>query len=156
MENLKLNTVRVLEFYLKEPESNSIKNNFVIDDIRIKYTAQFLVNSKNDKFACVLKIDYLYEINGKNESFLNSKIFFEFIDLSLNKEKILNEDFPENFFETIFSLSYSTARGILISKTSNTLFSNVYLPVVDPKKELKNIAKINNPSNKKKNSKEIN
>ncbi len=150
MEDLKLNNVRILEFYIKEPESKIVKNDFNINDINIKYNAEFLVNPEHKRFACILQIVYLNNIDEK-ETFLSAKIFFEFVVSNLNEEKTLKGELPENFLETIFSLSYSTARGILISKTSNTLFSKVYLPIADPKKALENIIKnILSPSKIKK------
>lgn len=146
MNSLKLNNVRVLEFFIKEPDNDIVKNTFKLSDINVKYKVEFLVKPELKRFACVLQISYLYDIDNKNLNLLNSKIFFEFIAPNLTEENIFKRDFPEDFFEIIFSISYSTARGILISKTSDSLFNNIYLPITDPKEAIKNI--IINPTSK--------
>lgn len=153
MENLKLNNAKVLEFYVKEPEHSITKNNFNINDINIEYNAEFLVNPEHKRFACILQITYLYNIKKEKNIFLNSRMFFEFIAQNLNEDKILKGDLPENFLEIIFSISYNTARGILISKTSDTLFNSIYLPIADPKEALKKIIKEINPTTKSNKSK---
>ncbi len=52
-------------------------------------------------------------------------------------EDIIKEDekkqvnFPDDFILTLLSVSYSTARGILVSLTAGTEYQNIFLPLVN-------------------------
>lgn len=52
-------------------------------------------------------------------------------------EDIIKEDekkqvnFPDDFIITLLSVSYSTARGILVSLTAGTEYQNIFLPLVN-------------------------
>lgn len=52
-------------------------------------------------------------------------------------EDIIKEDenkqvnFPNDFIITLLSVSYSTARGILVSLTAGTEYQNIFLPLVN-------------------------
>ena len=39
---------------------------------------------------------------------------------------------PDQFIQTLLSISLSTTRGILAAKTEGTNLKNVYLPVLNP------------------------
>lgn len=39
---------------------------------------------------------------------------------------------PDQFMQTLLSISLSTSRGILAAKTEGTILNNVYLPVLNP------------------------
>lgn len=152
MENTRLINVKILEFSSKEPDFDLTQGEFNRNNINTKYTAKFLVHPENKQFGCVLDFFYLYDVDNKEETLLTAKIFFEFVVLNLDQTKEIKDLFSDKFVEKIFSISYDTARGMLISQTASTLFNNFYLPIYDVKKEIKKFLR---PISKKKVDKNI-
>ncbi len=139
------------------PEQNQIQIQFSISDIQ---TLEFALTntpeiSAVEKMKFPFKIDagYFFETDKKNV------VIDVKIDISLNdspesvvchllcrfKYFINNFDeaftvkdgqitYPAQFLTTLLSISLSTARGILVTKTESTNLRGIYMPVVDPSK----------------------
>lgn len=60
-------------------------------------------------------------------------VYFQVEDL---KDWVIDEDQKEHIHQmlatTLFSIAYSTARGILLTRFQGTVFSNFVLPIINP------------------------
>ncbi len=96
----------------------------------------------------LIKADFSVKINTKSKIYNEKEatVSFQFMvifkienleDLSYadDGKTILHQELAN----AIASITYSTARGILITKLQNTIFQNFILPIINPNKLLENI-----------------
>lgn len=108
---------------------NSLKLGFNINDQLAK--ADFIINiitdSKggNDKEASGnFHLSFIYQIENLNELAIYDK----------NNRLVLNP----NLLSALSSITYSTSRGILLTRLQGTALQNFILPIINPSKLLKN------------------
>lgn len=136
----RLDNITLIQFYIKNDLSHKKINKEDIDfDIKIGMNA----DEKNN----IINIDTLIGMVKRNADNkdkvceLITRISYEVKELEQfkdpdNKEIII----PDVLVHTLFSISLSTTRGILSEKTRGTILENVYLPILDPKKFVKQTA----------------
>lgn len=144
-----LTEVKTEAFTINEPSDDIIKS-FDVGFLNVGVNAYFETNAEHGKVAVQLLFDYEYgdEANSDLLPLLHYKgIFvFAFDDLkSLVSGDTDNVRLPGNVLERLLDLSISTARGIIIAKSSGSFINNYYLPVFDVKRLLKdNMGKAQN------------
>lgn len=109
-------------------------------DTEISITHRF--NAEMKQFLFLLQVN----LNAKDQSNeligITAEYKIEFIIQvdNLEEYKVDNEDGSHSYHPmlggTLVSIVYSTARGIIISRTQGTLLEGVILPVIDPIKLL--------------------
>lgn len=118
-----------------------------IKDISEKKPSEFNINVahtimhnlKDQRVKIGLLID-LSTKNNPNGGKANFRIDFHFHVYNLNNFYELKQDnqpvFSWLLIATLLGLSFSTARGIIFERLSNTNLKHIILPVVDPKNML--------------------
>ncbi|MGK9367941.1 hypothetical protein ACSSWA_03475 [Melioribacter sp. Ez-97] len=134
---LRLDKITLIEFYIKNDLSLNkiIKENINFDVkiglgleeknniIHISTFIKILKTKKNDKDKlCELITQISYQVE-ELKKFINPD----------DKEIKL----PDILVHTLISISLSTTRGILSEKTRGTILEDIYLPILDPKKFIK-------------------
>lgn len=164
MQNLNndfsITKVKTLEFNISELPKEII-GDFNVNNIHLRFGVLFSYNISSNLFAVILNINFVYKIDNFEFILLKFKNIIEFrIDNLKNILIIKSEsdfDFKEDcILEMLFSISFSTTRGLLISKTSDTYLSNIYLPIINPTEVIKDMKKIKNKKNIKQTSKKNN
>ena len=85
--------------------------------IGIDTAVEIYIDQEKQKKVCNLISRIIYEVIN----------FSDFINPQDNSIQI-----PDNFMHTLLSISLSTTRGILASKTEGTLLRDVFIPVLNP------------------------
>jgi hypothetical protein len=82
-----------------------------------------------------LTIKFSYDHEEKLILLAESKTSFDFIFENLQSYKVgkSSNNLPTNLLVAFRSISYSTTRGILYSKFSDTYLNRFFLPLIDPK-----------------------
>lgn len=86
------------------------------------------------------QINLKSESNGQNDIEVHGRYTLVFLYLIDNLEELLVQDDKQNsvinplLASALASLTYSTARGILMTRLQGTAFQKFILPVVDPSK----------------------
>lgn len=78
------------------------------------------IKNQEQIVMCEMTIRLLFDI----------KNYDDFVE----KSELRGVKFPEHFVQQLISISISTSRGILYSKTEGTKLGNIYLPVLNPSK----------------------
>ncbi|MEN8185963.1 MAG: hypothetical protein ABFR05_02405 [Bacteroidota bacterium] len=136
-------------FHLNIVESN-ITDTLQKKDLRYKINIAHTTmhNLKEEK----VKIGLLIDIQGEDKendheakAHFNIDFHFQIKDLiNLYKlEESKNPIFSGLFISTLLGISYSTARGLIYERLSNTNLYGIVLPVVSPSKILESRVKIN-------------
>lgn len=95
---------------------------------------------KENKFLFGLKLVFSTSNNNPKKEDLNCeckfRYNFHYIIDNLSEMFEINEDgnpvFKKAFVATIAGISYSTLRGIIFEKTSNSNWTSLVIPVIDP------------------------
>lgn len=126
----------VLEFSFQEYTYDIEK---LLDNMRLVFETGFKFHKKNNFIAFDLDISAVSEFESEESTVLDLECFhlksrnsfFIKNDIDLNKEDFVEKN--REFLVTLSSLSYSTSRGILKEKLSDTRYSeNFLLPIIDP------------------------
>ena len=144
--NLKILSVDVTKFLIDESDfiDNEDFYNSLRTDVRNEYSSDF----ENDIINIKLTFDF-YTINNEEKTIfigivvnykfhvspLDKLTYFEKNENGVKESKFNNN----NILVTLLSIAYSTTRGILIEKLSNSNFKKkIFLPLVDPSNLIKN------------------
>lgn len=124
--------ISTLEFSVKNPPDKTFK---IPKDVVFQVTPSSSIDlpSSTVDFITFIGI-YLDKEKTKNICELVTSIKFGIKDLTKfidEKDKNLLH-LPDQFMQTLLSISLSTNRGILAAKTEGTALNNVYLPVLNP------------------------
>lgn len=132
-ERIHLFHINIVESYIKDVSQKG-DNNF---NINIAQTTMH--NLKDERFKIGLFIDLIHD---EVTSDAKARFVFDFhfkID-ELNNYYELKEDnspiFTGVFIATLLGISFSTARGIIFERLSNTNMQGMILPVISPQKML--------------------
>lgn len=130
---------KIIKGLLSTPENfdiTKLKGHRVQNSLEIKFNL-------NEKLAKAdLRVDIRTESTGNEEEEATGSYLLSFIYVIENMEKLAlpgkNNLLQINplLTNSIASVTYSTARGILISKLQGTVFENFVLPVLNPNKLL--------------------
>lgn len=130
--------VSIKMFQCNVHASNDFLNNPIdIDGIAVEVGQ----NTAHDFDKKLFRIRLVVKIEGMkdkdNKAGLSGEYGIEFHVLVENLDDFITENNGEKLVDrklggTLMGLVYSTARGILYEKTSNTFFNGVLLPVIDP------------------------
>lgn len=75
---------------------------------------------------------------GKRDPKLIAELIFKVVFDVQGMENIIEEDeervtLPEQLIVTLFSISYSTMRGVFFEKSRGTMAERLIIPIIDPK-----------------------
>nr|WP_321229656.1 hypothetical protein [uncultured Psychroserpens sp.] len=141
---LRMTSVKVLKFMVDDAINDNdndfyntfktdLKNNLETDveneEINITLESLFYTYQNEEKFSFIeLKVNFTFNIIPLR------RLVSEQTNVNGVKSFVFKND---KLLLTITSLAYSTMRGILIEKLSNSKFKNkLFLPIVDPRKLL--------------------
>lgn len=134
--NIQLFRIEVIESSIRESPIEKTS------EFKINVAHTIMHNLKDER----LKIGLHIELNGKeNPETVRADfvIDFHFKIKNFTDFYVLKENnrltFSGLLIATLLGLSFSTARGIIFEKFSNTKFQGVILPVVDPKEMLQKV-----------------
>ncbi len=126
----KIEKLEDLGYTFQKPESSipteridfSIENKLEIDD-------------EEGKVAFILKPRFT---TGKREPKLIAELIFKVKFDVHGLENILEKDgndfiLPDQFIVTLFSISYSSTRGVFYEKSRGTMAERLIIPIIDPK-----------------------
>lgn len=124
--------ISTIEFSVKNSPNLKIKEN---NDAVFEVSPSTAIDTKSSTINFIIQIG-IYSDNTKKESLcrLVSSIKYGI----KNMEVLIDENdnnrirIPNQFMQTLLSLSLSTSRGILAVKTEGTNLMNTYLPVLNP------------------------
>jgi|GEM_PF-1226142 len=125
----------VRNFYLIEPGFD-ITSNFNILNLKVGFNLDFSHNIDLNDFQVTIRILYHYFLNEKDINLLELVLTTEYhisnikIVLEIDGDKFR---LPDDLLVNFVSIAYSTARGILFSKTQGSYLNQFILPLIDPK-----------------------
>jgi hypothetical protein len=93
------------------------------------------IQPENSSIIFVLKPKFT---SGKREPKLIAELIFQIEFDVQGLENILKKEgenfsLPEQFIVTLFSISYSTMRGVFFEKSRGTMAERLIIPIIDPK-----------------------
>ncbi len=118
-----------------------IISNFDISKLKVGFNIDFAYNLDNNGFQLILSILYSYNLNDKDIVLLELKLLSEFLISDMKSViKIVggNLKIPDDLLVKFTSIAYSTARGIVFSKTLGSFLNQFTLPLIDPKEIVQN------------------
>ncbi|MEE1964602.1 hypothetical protein V1387_18080 [Allomuricauda taeanensis] len=132
----KIHIKHIEELFSEIDELDSSNDNKKIE-IKVAHNSAYDVSQNG--FLLGLQIVFeSHEENNISECKFRYNFYFEVDNLS--EMYSLNEDdlpvFQKLFVATLSGISYSTLRGVIMEKTSNTPWGTLILPVIDPSKIL--------------------
>jgi|ERR1035437_9959313 hypothetical protein len=127
----RIKEISTLEFSIKNiPEGISLDaDNFKFDVI----PQLFIEAKKNIGFNIAINV-----LMGKDNPVLICTLLTRIAYEIINFEEFINPQdsnsimIPDQFVQTLLSISLSTSRGILAAKTEGTILKNIYMPVMSP------------------------
>lgn len=102
----------------------NIEEELIKADLNIKLESKSK-HEQNEPSVGVFHLVYIFKINN----------FEDMVEIDKGEISNINRDLGI----AISSISYSTARGILLTRLQGTAFQNFILPIIDPKKLLNNV-----------------
>ncbi len=123
----KIIDIKTNSFLMEEIENPDSLN---IENIEFLIRPSFGFDKEKELVLVKLSIAYIYEA---------SEILKADFDIVFKCEKLDTlEQKNANFLSSLLGISFSTIRGLLISKTASCKLSNVYLPIINPLEIIKN------------------
>ncbi|MDY0140618.1 MAG: hypothetical protein RBR97_01840 [Bacteroidales bacterium] len=127
----------VYPFSISEIKTNSFFMTEINDDApfnpdHVEFFIRPAFGFDKEKKMILMKIaiTYLYE----GEEILKAEF-----DTIYKCDKLSKEEFSnKNLLASLLGISFSTIRGILISKTGTCKLSDIYLPIINPSEIIKN------------------
>lgn len=123
-----------LKWEFEEPHIEDVSS--LTDNLKININTNFGYQKETQHFSIELKISlFVDKSNFQIFQIMNRHFFFLISDEKLVEEDDKGEflNLPDHIFITFSSIAYSTTRGIVKEKLSGTRFSNILLPIIDPK-----------------------
>jgi len=127
----RISTLEDLGYTFKKPEESvptdridfSMENSLDIDEesgtITFILTPQFTTGKRDPKLIAELAFKVEFDVQGLGQ----------FVDDD-NEDLI---ELPDQLVVTLFSISYSTMRGVFYEKSRGTMAERLILPIIDPK-----------------------
>ncbi|SEK81270.1 hypothetical protein [Parapedobacter koreensis] len=136
-----LTDVKTEAFTINEP-SDDIINSFDVGFLNVGVDVYFNTDADNNKVTIHLAFSYDYGDDASGDLLrlfhYKGSFAFELDDLkSLISPETKNVRLPGNVLERLLDLSISTARGIIIAKSTGSFINKYYLPVFDVTRLLK-------------------
>ncbi|MCP9769431.1 hypothetical protein EGI22_16125 [Lacihabitans sp. LS3-19] len=133
---LNLLEVKYLKGNMESPEDLFTEN--IVDfnsDCSMSVGFNIEQNMLRANFSAALSSNYADEIETGATAYFELSFIFSYEKLSemldFDNDGIVLKIHP-NLFNAISSISYSTSRGLLISRLQGTSFSDFILPIIDP------------------------
>lgn len=127
----RISTLEDLGYTFKKPEESvptdridfSLENSLDIDaesgTITFILTPKFTTGKRDPKLIAELAFKVVFDVQGLEQ----------FVDDD-NEDVI---ELPDQLVVTLFSISYSTMRGVFYEKSRGTMAERLILPIIDPK-----------------------
>ena len=125
-----------------EEVSLSIDDSIIIDELEpsltidVAHTTAHLIPENKFLFGLQLVFGAANKKDGQLRSECKFRYNFHFVIENLDDMYEKNEDgepiFKRSFVATLAGISYSTLRGIVFEKTSNSKWTALVIPVIDP------------------------
>lgn len=113
--------------------SNELKKNLDQNPININIHTNVKISPKEELLIILLQIVYQYP--NEENPYLNYNLAFEYKVKDLEKVCKIKDNkatIPDQLLTTLISISISTARGLVISKTSMSNLRDIYIPILNP------------------------
>ena len=135
--NFAIISIKELEFHYKDPTESISDFNPDKNKLEAKINVNYRWNIEKNLFGVVIDLFYVMKDKKKtNKELLKLTFITEFFIENLKEIFIVrsNTDFDinERFESTLVGLAISTGRGILVEKTSGTVFNGLIFPVINP------------------------
>ncbi|MFN8429667.1 MAG: hypothetical protein U0V04_06795 [Spirosomataceae bacterium] len=133
---LNLMEVKYLKGNMESPEDLLIEN--IVDfnsDCSMSVGFNIEQNMLRANFSASLSSNYSEDIETGAKAYFELSFIFAYENLTEMLEFDLEGNVLKihpNLFNAISSISYSTSRGLLISRLQGTSFSDFILPIIDP------------------------
>ena len=126
--------ISTLEFSIKNLQLNltELKENLIF-----KVTPSFSLDVVSKVVDINTLIGIYFDKKKQNricELLTSIKFGVKNIDSFIDKKDDNLVNLPDQFIQTLISISLSTSRGILAAKTEGTILNGIYLPVLNPSK----------------------
>jgi hypothetical protein len=139
-EKLTILEYKILKGQIDAPEDFTIEN-VEGHDIENSFDLGFDLENKLVRTELDVKITTKSKVSVSTEAKGHFTLVFIFEVENLNELAVLNEDnlidLDPNLANALASVTYSTARGILLTRFQGTALQNFILPLVSPNKLLK-------------------
>jgi len=125
----------IRSFYLFEPGLDITKNIDLLN-LKVGFNLDFSHNIELNDFHVTMRILYHYLLNEKDINLLELVLTTEYHISDINIVLEIDGDkfrLPDDLLVNFVSIAYSTARGILFSKTQGSYLNQFILPLIDPK-----------------------
>ncbi len=128
----RLQNIEIKNFSFSESENNK----FEIEDICFEFSTGIKPDKEEETILTIFNAK-IFNNQNKEIQLCDMTIHFKFHVKGLS-DKFSSElrkiTLPTDFLATLFSITYSTARGILFDKCAGTYLSKAILPIIDPAK----------------------
>ncbi|WP_262250291.1 hypothetical protein [Parapedobacter soli] len=135
-----LTEVKTEVFTINDPSDDIIKS-FDVNLLNVSVNVYFETNTAGNKVA--VNLEFIYDYGDDARGDLRRLLHYEgvftfgFDDLkSFSNPETQNIRLPNHVLERLLDLSISTARGIIIAKSTGSFINKYYLPVFDVKRLL--------------------
>lgn len=138
-----LKAIEDIKFNFQQPKT-TVKEG---EPIKVNYTITPKIKFSVKESVILVKINIIGTVSNTNETILDTENLFVFGIENLNEYLIYNEKTKEYKFATpqdegilvtFVSISISTMRGIIFSKTTGTILQINPVPIVNPSSFFKN------------------
>ncbi len=132
--NFKLH--RIIQLSYSFSTLTKIKSVLKDEELKFSISTSNPIFPKDKRIGIGLKIEYLYMNEKKEESKIVQFENLTLFDIENYNEIVIIDNghtaIPNPVLHTLFSIAYSTARGILAEKLAGTYLGKHYLPLIDP------------------------
>lgn len=129
-----LNGFSIRSFTLVEPGMDIIPS-INEKNIQLGFSLDFAFNTELGVCRVLMNIGYNFNPEGNSNKLLEIELLSEFIIRDFEKVIDIQSDvlgIPHQLLIMFTSITYSTARGIIFSKTQGSYLNKFILPVIDP------------------------
>lgn len=130
-----LNKLIIRKFSIIEPLED-LTADFDRDKFKIGFNLSLSSDPEKSSFQIVLGIFYNYELSGNDMNLLELSLISDFHISNIGTVlEIKGNSFiiPDELLYNLTSVAYSSARGIIFSKTQGSYLNSFILPLMDPK-----------------------
>ncbi|NLO19137.1 MAG: hypothetical protein GX121_04560 [Ignavibacteria bacterium] len=131
----KLNNISIRRFSLIEPALD-ITSDFNLKNLNLAFNLSYAILKEQNIFQTQLTVVNNYMLNNRIIKLIELALVCDFEIKNLSSFiQMANEKFilPDDLLTTLVGITYSTARGIIFSKTQGSFLNQFILPVIDSK-----------------------
>lgn len=135
-EKINILQINLIKSSIESPPDQNVDEN-VIDGFVMSMGNEINYSLENKMVRIRLLLNFEGELKDKGKSGLKGEFnieyhfFVENLDDNIKKDGELFK-VNKNLIATLMGMAYSTSRGIVLERTSNTAFKGLIIPIINP------------------------